>query len=265
MLPLLESKLPGVRGTLSRAARHQAEASALLDVLAAQDLGAAAAHEALPLLLLRALEPSRARNMLRYFLRCRGVLMPEADRLDELLRQATTARSDARVCVDLGGVELRRFRDALYIVRPLPCVAQAFTVQWRCRGTLLLPQLGGSLQLLRRQGEGIAARWLRSAPLVVRARRGGETLRPAPGGRLRTVRNLLQEAALPPWVRERLPFLYVGENLPLWPASASTRGFRHIPARPACCRCGHRIEGALPSLSWTNAGCRWFAKMGALC
>jgi tRNA(Ile)-lysidine synthase len=213
VLPLLESKLPGVRGTLARAARHQAECSELLDVLAADDLGTEHHAGRLPLVLLKGLAPSRARNALRYFLRRNDVVMPEAERLDELLRQAGTARVDARVCVDLGGVELRRFQDALYIVRPLPRLAKSFEVIWNGRSTLPLPQLGGSLRLMRRKGEGIAAAALRSASLRVCIRRGGEMLRPVLAGRQRTVRNLLQEAALPPWQRDRLPFLYLDDEL----------------------------------------------------
>jgi tRNA(Ile)-lysidine synthase len=150
VLPLLESKLPGVRGTLARAARHQAECSELLDVLAAGDLGAERHSGSLPLVLLQGLSPSRARNALRYFLRCNDVVMPEAERLDELLRQLRTARDDARVRVDLGDIELRRFRDTLHIVRPLPRLTKSFALAWNGRGTLSLPQLGGSLRLVRR-------------------------------------------------------------------------------------------------------------------
>ncbi len=215
VMPVLERKVPGAGATLARAARHQAEASDLLDALAAQDLGAAGdiGTCCLPLALLRPLAPHRARNALRYFLRSNDVAMPDADRLEELLRQALTARADARVRVELDGVGLRRFQDALYILRPLPRLAARFEQSWNGCGVLALPQFGGSLRLIRSTGEGIAADALRSALLVVRVRRGGETLRPAQGGRRRTVRNLLQEAAMPPWLRERLPFLYVDGEL----------------------------------------------------
>ncbi|MDP1535549.1 MAG: tRNA lysidine(34) synthetase TilS [Burkholderiales bacterium] len=213
VLPLLEQKLPGAGATLARGARHQAEASDLLDTLAAQDLGPGREGRHLSLALLKTLASHRARNVLRYFLRCNNLLMPEADRLDELLRQALTARSDARVCVDMGGAELRRFQNELHIVRPLPRLVKSFAQAWSGRGVLKLPQLGGSLHLEKSKGEGIAAAVLRSAPLLVRIRQGGEVLRPVPGGRSRTVRNLLQEAVLPPWKRERLPFLYVGGEL----------------------------------------------------
>ena len=214
VMPLLAQKVPGADVTLARAARHQAEASALLDVLAVQDLANADTTDSLPLAPLTGLVDYRARNVLRYFLRCHGVAMPDADRLNEALRQAITARRDARVCVDLGGgIELRRFQDALYVVRTLPPLEQAFELTWNGRGILALQQLGGTLQLARRKSAGIAARVLRTAPLTIRVRRGSEALRLGAGARQRTVRNLLQEAALPPWIRDRLPFIYIGGEL----------------------------------------------------
>lgn len=214
VLPLIEKKLPAAKNTLARAARHQAEASALLDMLAAQDVGTAAVAGRLQLSSLKRLDPARARNVLRYFLRRNDVLMPQADRLDEVLRQVLKARQDARVCVEAGnGIELRRFRDALYVVRALPPLDRTFELAWNGRGNLVLPQLGGSLRLARRKGGGISAQKLRAGQLAVRVRRGSEALRLSADGPRRTVRNLLQEAAMPPWIRERLPFLYIDGEL----------------------------------------------------
>jgi tRNA(Ile)-lysidine synthase len=226
VLPLIESRLPGTGAVLARAARLQAEASDLLDVLAEQDLGGAIGTS-IELAGLRDLPEHRARNALRRFLRRNGARMPEAGRLEELLRQALTARVDAQVCVDLGGVELRRFRNALHLVRPLPLLHTDFIMAWNGRRPLALPQLGGSLRLERHPGRGIAARWLEAGAMVVRIRRGGEKLRLARGAPLRTLRNLLQEGALPPWMRERLPLLYLGDHLAAVPGIG-------VDARFAC-------------------------------
>lgn len=212
VLPLLESRLPGSGATLARAARHQAETSGLLDVLARRDLGRLAANQPLPVAKLARLEPARARNALRWFLRLNGVTMPDADRLEEALRQALEARHDARVNIDLGMAAIRRFQDALYLVRPLPVLLPEWETAWD-GGELPLPQLGGTLKMVRRKGQGIAPHWLHHGTLTVRTRRGGESLRPRAGGHSRTVRNLLQEAVLPPWVRERLPFIWLGGRL----------------------------------------------------
>jgi tRNA(Ile)-lysidine synthase len=159
--------------------------------------------------LLRNIPDHRARNVLRYFLRSNGVAMPDSARLEESLRQALTARSDARVCVNIGDVELRRFRDFLHIVRPLPEVRPGFEVICRSRAALPLPQLGGKLVWERRTGDGLSMAHLRHTALILRMRTGGEGLRLRHGGPTRTVRNLLQEAGVPPWQREYLPMLYL--------------------------------------------------------
>lgn len=208
VLPLLEDRLPGAGVTLARAARLQAEASDLLDALALADLGGVPPSHRLPLAPLKSLPPHRARNILRYFLRSNDLLMPDAGHLEELLRQAVAARGDAAVRIRVGDAELRRFRATLYVVRSLPVPERNYAVAWSGRGALRLHALGGVLRLERRADAGIDSRLLRGAGFEVRARSGGEMLRLTPGGRRRTVRNLLQEAELPPWVRERLPFLY---------------------------------------------------------
>lgn len=213
VLPLLETRLPGTGATLARAARLQAETSDLLDALAVADLGGAGSPNGLPLAPLKSLPPHRGRNVLRYFLRHHGLLMPDADHLGELLRQALAARDDARVCIRTGEAELRRFRGVLHVVRPLPAPDPDFALAWNGRGSLRLAALGGFLRLERRPGAGMEGSLLRGARLEVRVRKGGETLRLAVGSRSRTVRNLLQEAALPPWMRDRLPFLYVDGEL----------------------------------------------------
>ncbi len=231
VLPLISGRVPAVDVVLARAARLQAEASDLLDVLAVQDLGAAQLGTSISLNLLRNIPSPRARNVLRYFLRDNGLAMPDAVRLEEVLRQALTARSDARVCVDIGGVELRRFRDALHIVRALPGVAADFKITWRGRAPLVLPQLGGTLSLQSCKGGGIADRWLRADSLTVKVRRGGETLRLIPGGPRRTVRNLLQEAVLAPWQRERLPLIYLNDTLAAVPGVGIDEQFHAAAGR----------------------------------
>lgn len=225
VMPVIAARLPAASVVLARAARMQAEASDLLDALALHDLGTDQKSRSIPLGVLKHLPVHRARNVLRFFLRSNGVGMPDAARLEEVLRQAMTARSDARVCVSAGGVELRRFRDHLHIVRPLPVVAASFETDWSGRKPLRLPQLGGTLSLQRCEGDGIANRWLRGRALTLRIRQGGEKMHLIAGGPGRTVRNLLQEAFLPPWQRERLPLIYVGARLAAVPGVGTDERF----------------------------------------
>ena len=77
---------------------------------------------------------------------------------------------------------------------------------------LELPAGLGSLLLEAADGPGLDPD-LVAAGIVVRWREGGEKLRPAADGRMRTVKKLLQETAIVPWMRSRLPLLYAGDEL----------------------------------------------------
>jgi tRNA(Ile)-lysidine synthase len=46
------------------------------------------------------------------------------------------------------------------------------------------------------------------------------------------VRNLLQEAALPPWLRERLPFLYIDGELAAVPGLGVDAQFQAGAGKP---------------------------------
>jgi tRNA(Ile)-lysidine synthase len=59
----------------------------------------------------------------------------------------------------------------------------------------------------------VSALALAGGPVTVRSRAGGERLQPDARRPRRSLKNLLQESAIPPWERERLPLVYCGEHL----------------------------------------------------
>jgi tRNA(Ile)-lysidine synthase len=75
------------------------------------------------------------------------------------------------------------------------------------------------------QGQGISLARLQSAPVTLRLRNGGETLRPHATAATRSLKNLLQEHHVPPWQRERLPLLYCGDELVCVVGVAVAAGF----------------------------------------
>ena len=185
----------------------------MLDELAASDAAGHLEDGTLAIAALRRLPPARARNLLRYFLAGQGVAMPNAERLDEALRQALTAKPDARVLIGLGDFELRRFENRLHAVPSLKAPPPGYSRRWRGEKTIALPELGGALNLPRARGGGISLARLRGRPVTIRLRRGGERLQPDCSRPRRSLKNLLQEARIPPWQRERLPLIFCGEAL----------------------------------------------------
>ena len=92
-------------------------------------------------------------------------------------------------------------------------VGEFLPVVWKGERRLTLPALGGELRFRRARGKGIDARWVEAGEMQVKLRSGGERLQPDARRPRRTLKNLFQEAGVPPWERERLPLLYRGDEL----------------------------------------------------
>jgi len=210
LLPVIAERYPAYRKTLARASRNFAEAAVLLDELASIDMPNAAAH--LKITDLRALTTARAKNALRYFLGSHGVTMPNETRLAECVRQVQEPRATG-IAIDLGAHELRRFGSELRVVPKTPVPSADFRRQWQGEARLALPELGATLLMKKSRGSGLSLAKLQTAAVTVRLRTGGERLRPDAKRPRRSLKNLLHEARLPPWLRARLPLLYCGEIL----------------------------------------------------
>jgi tRNA(Ile)-lysidine synthase len=213
VLPVIARRFPAYRTTVARAAAHLAEAARVLDELAAADAAGHLEGDTLSIAVLRGLHAARRRNLLRYFLASRGLSMPGAEQLDEALRQALTAKHDARVQVRLGDIELRRFQNRLHVVPGLEGPPAGWARRWHGEKEIALPELGGVLTLQPARGSGVSLARLRGRPVTIRRRLGGERLQPDCRRPRRSLKNLLQEARMPPWERERLPLLFCGREL----------------------------------------------------
>ena len=67
---------------------------------------------------------------------------------------------------------------------------------------------------------------------MVKLRSGGERLQPDPRRPRRTLKNLFQEAGVPPWQRERLPLLYSGTELVWAPGLGIDRRYQSVGNQP---------------------------------
>ena len=171
--PLLAERFPRWREALARAARHFA--------------GKDATRE----------------ELLRSFLRARGLKAPSEVKLAEMLKQL--AGKGRRVLIEHDGARLRLYRGSLVPDTPAPALEP---VDWAGERKIVLP--GGELRFRRVRGAGIDAR---ARPLTVRARASGARLQPDARRPRRTLKNLFQEAGVPPWERERMPLLVHGEDV----------------------------------------------------
>ncbi len=215
VMPQLRARWPGLGRSLARSARHCGEAQTLIDELARRDLAAARGEggDRLRLEVLGALPAPRCRALLRQWIRERGLPVPPTAALDRVLDEILPAARDRCPEVKWSGGEVRRFRDGVCLLRPLPVLDPDWRRTWDGAKPLVLPAGLGRLSLEPTTGQGIAVGRLRGAQLTVGFRQGGERCRPAGSAHSRRLKQLLQEAAVPPWERGRIPLLWLDGEL----------------------------------------------------
>ena len=206
ILPKLESIQAGATANLARSAELLAQAQQLLDRLAQQDgkkihnpKGNALSVQ--PLLDLNASDPAAANNVLRYWLKVAGLTMPSHERLQAWWLDLQQARSDAKLEWLHDECSIRLWRGQLQI------------------GAAAKPQEGEwtfvSVPARSAQG-GLPATWItqvkKAGAVEFRERSGAERLQVTATGPRKTLKNLYQENAVPPWQRQA-PLLYVDGEL----------------------------------------------------
>lgn len=212
VVPALAAIRPGFRRAAARSIDLIGEAAEVLGRVAAAGLRrctADAPARALRLDRLRSLPSADQMLVLRLWLSRFGIEAPPRARLLELLTQALTARSDARLLLRLGAMQVRRHRGLLLVRAQESSADRPDRVQMRWRGEdrLDLPGWGGGLRFLP-VAEGLDADWLRAAPLEVRPRTGGERFKPYPTRPSKTLKRLFQDAGIAEFERAVLPLVW---------------------------------------------------------
>lgn len=212
VLPTIESRWPGAAERLFRSSLLAGDAAALLRDLASIDAaGLGTRPDRLDLVALRGLPLARQRNVLRHAIRESGLATPSAAQLQRVLDEVVAARTDADPLLRWNGVEVRRYRDCLYLLAAAAGTApQALT--WSKQPRLDLGAANGFLLAEPDASVGLDPRLIEDG-LQIRYRKGGEKIRPAGQAHTKSLKNLLQQEGVVPWMRDRIPLLYAGDEL----------------------------------------------------
>lgn len=223
VMPLLAAHWPGWRQSVTRTAMLGADADSVLTELAGQllDSMSPVTGEGLSGAGLRDLSAARQRLVLRQWLLRETGQMPGWRLVQRVQTELLGAAPDAQPQINWQHWQLRRFRDQLYVLEALepvpamPADGYAWLPQSDGRFVARVLPGNGSLRLYQVPAgsahEHTAMRFPTGA-CVIRYRRGGEMCA-LPGRPTRPLKKILQESAVPPWVRERTPLLYVDNKL----------------------------------------------------
>ena len=201
IIPKLEKIQPEALANMARSAELLGEAQTLLNRLAQQDGKSIFIKDQLkvtPLLELAEEDLPAANNVLRYWLNTQQLAMPSQERLQAWWRDLTKVKADAKL-------EWLHDERKIYLWRGALQVAGAEEGRWVLK---TLP--ANSKQL------GLPADWVKAAQennqITLRERLGSEKIQIKPKTPRKTLKNLYQEADVPPWERQA-PLLYIGDAL----------------------------------------------------
>lgn len=239
IFPRLRERWPTLDKSIGHTIAWQRAASDFIEIEAEKSLGRIRNTEANTLDWQGWLALSGALRdpVLRLWLRTLQLPAPTHFHVEELERQLMAA-NDRMPCVRWPGVELRRYRDQLYAMKPLLPVPKNWCHQWD-GSLLILPAACGQLNIeVYKNGNNFrgyqncilpSIKKLHSTNFHVRFRQGGEYLKPVGSIHARELRVLFQETGIVPWQRERIPLVYKGDTLlavgDLWLSEAGEETF----------------------------------------
>ncbi|RKF15497.1 tRNA lysidine(34) synthetase TilS [Alginatibacterium sediminis] len=207
--PLLLARWPGFQKSLTRSTQLLQESQGLLDELAQQDLleltKRGKRQDALEIKPLLQLSVARRNNVLRYWLHRKG-LSPSHALLAQLWKQIA-AKADAKLSLDIGNHALKRYNEHLYLyqldsfepqnldLEPADFAQSSEIVfgkqclSWKDGGHLRKPSSDLKVQIKFRAD-------FENPSMRIAGRAGS-----------RSLKKLLQEFGVAPWLRAQLPLL----------------------------------------------------------
>ncbi|GJM14239.1 MAG: tRNA(Ile)-lysidine synthase [Pseudohongiella sp.] len=214
LLPLIEARWPGYRESWSKSAALANESEALIRDLAILDLAqiGTASPSIVNRTKLLALSEPRRRNVLRHWLASLGASELGWNQLQQLSNEVLLNASGQFVG---DAYQIFCFRECVYVVDALGLRVEPDAIDLASGNELMAAQKlalpdNGWLLISETTGGGICLDKLEH--LSVRYRQGGESCELA-GRPSKTLKKILQESEVPPWLRARIPLLYSGEDL----------------------------------------------------
>ena len=206
IMPQLRQRWTGIDKTISRSASIQAETLEILEQVAENELGTISSKSKNAIYIPELIKHSKAKQklLLRHWITKSGFVNPPDIKLKHVFSDVIHASEDSQPLIEWQGAQIRRFKDKLYLLAPLSEHQASAIIPWNGDKPLEIPSLNMTL-VLDDFPHGMQ-------DVTVRFRQGGEKINIPQRGSI-SLKNLMQESGVPPWLRSRLPLIYAGDNL----------------------------------------------------
>ncbi|MDO6443994.1 tRNA lysidine(34) synthetase TilS [Marinobacter sp. 2_MG-2023] len=203
ILPLLKKRWQGFNQRLRHTAGACSDSDFLNQRLAELHWQMLGAHRyRLPVPELSKLALAEQKNLLRWWIRRAGYHPPSISDWSQVLHDLLQAAEDRAPELRAEGYSLQRFNRELYLVSDKP--------ELPTQAVWLEPGQQVAWGEWKIHLESVATAKTDVPPIRICTRQGGERIRFHPDGPSKSLKKWLQEKAVPPWQRARLPLIFVG-------------------------------------------------------
>jgi tRNA(Ile)-lysidine synthase len=213
IIPKLKQRWPSLDKTVTRSAKHCADAQHVIHTLADDLLKAVidGVDDTLTISLLRGHPFSKQQLIIRQWLQRYGLKMPSQDFVQRILAEVVGARTTADPVLSTQGYDIRRYRNSLYCLKQQKTELVGERI-WPS-GQHILKITNDMVYEMVASSNGIPYAQWHKATVTVKFRSGGETIQLLGRPGHHSLKHLYQEAGIPPWERAALPLIYLDNQL----------------------------------------------------
>ena len=210
VMPILLKEYPDYKNQFMRASQHAADAADILSEVADTDLKILLIDDrTINLDILTTLSPARQRNAIVTWL-CKFNISTNPKKIDDILTQLLSSVNSSIPKFILKDWILTRYQQHAILLRKYTTPNEEINIKFSLENLIIdIPEWCGKLHF-KPTNNGINYSTI-CDNLSVRRRMGGEIV--YHNGINKTLKNVLQEAKIPPYRRERTPLLYSNNTI----------------------------------------------------
>ena len=211
---------PSYLKSLSYLSEKAKEANEILEEVADSDINhcSKVSPDKLSILKIQELSKARGLNLLFRWLSLKTELSISSKIIEEIYKCIILSKESSVPIVSVGkpgkrgSFQIRRYNGSLYHL-PLVGVNSLTDKKiwnWNLEVPLVLPT--GILSVQVSSGRGLSS-VLTKKEIFIKGRSGGERCKPQGRSKSQKLKKLFQEYRVPPWIRERIPLVYIDDEL----------------------------------------------------
>ena len=214
IIPQLKQRWSALDKTVSRSARHCANSDILSQQVANQLLSQVydKVDQTLIIDQLLRVDVHQQSLIIRQWFDLMKLRMPSEGKIDKILNEIVLAKPSANPVLQGKIYTMRRYRNKLYCLSLKNNQFKIAYSYWPERIKALNVQFQFSLILVNSLG-GLSTLLWHGAKVEIKSRTGAEKIRLLGREGHHSLKKLFQEKGIPPWERERIPLIYLDDQL----------------------------------------------------